>query len=117
MSEFENTKIEEVKAVKEETTADSGCGVYKLKKPVMINGELVTEMEYDLESMDGNDIALAIKTLAKNNIIVTVAEMDQNYHAALFAIASGVAYEDVKRLGIKDFTKVCSLVRDFFLEE
>lgn len=91
--------------------------IYKFKKPVEIDGEIRTEIEYDLDSITGAEVALAIKELAKNNIIVTLAETDQNYHAALFAISAGIAYEDVKRFGLKDYIKVCSLVRDFFLDD
>lgn len=91
--------------------------VYKLRKPVEIDGELKNEIEYDLDELNGDDIALAIKELAKNNIMVGIAEMDQNYHASVFAISAGIAYEDVKRFSAKDYVKVCGLVRDFFLED
>lgn len=91
--------------------------VITLKKPVEINGEEVKEITYDLEGLTGNDVALAIKDLAKNNLIVTMAETDQNYHAALFAVSAGLSYADVKLLGLKDYIKVCNIVRDFFLEE
>lgn len=90
---------------------------YVFNKPVEIDGELREKINYDLDSITGADVARAIKELAKNNIIVTIAETDQNYHAAIFAIASGIAYEDVKRFGLKDYIKVCNIVRDFFLED
>lgn len=91
--------------------------IYKLSKPTMINGEEMTEISYDIEGLTGNDVAQAIKDLAKQNIIVTLTETDQNYHAALFAIASGLDYMDIRNLPLKDFMKVCNIVRDFFLEE
>lgn len=90
---------------------------YKFKKPVKIDGEERETINYDLESITGEDVTRAIKELAKNGIVVTIAETDQNYHAAIFAIASGLAYEDVKRFGLKDYVAVCALVRDFFLED
>ena len=89
----------------------------ELKKTAKINGEDVTKIEYDLDNLTGEDIANAIKMLAKNNIIVTLTETDSNYHAAIFAIAAGVDYLDIKRLGAKDYVKACNTVRDFFLEE
>lgn len=91
--------------------------VYKLRKPTEINGEEVNEISYDLESLTGEELAGAIKMLAKNNIVVVMTETDTNYHAAVFAIAAGLDYSDIKRLGAKDYNKVCNLVRDFFLEE
>lgn len=91
--------------------------IYKLSKPTMINGEEMTEISYDIEGLTGNDVAQAIKDLAKQSIVVTLTETDQNYHAALFAIASGLDYMDIRNLPLKDFMKVCNIVRDFFLEE
>jgi hypothetical protein len=88
-----------------------------LKKPVEINGEMVNEIKYDLESLTGNDVSDAIKMLAKHNTVVVMTETDQNYHAAIFAIASDLDYADIKRLSIKDYNKACNIVRDFFLEE
>ena len=49
--------------------------------------------------------------------MVTVTEFDQNYHAMIFAIASGIAFEDVQKLKAKDYNKVCSIVRNFLLNE
>lgn len=90
---------------------------FVLKKEAEINGEMVKEIEYDLESLTGNDIAEAIKMLAKYNIVVLVTETDTNYHAAIFAVASGLDFADVQRLSAKDYSNACRLVRDFFLEE
>ena len=91
--------------------------ILKLKKPFELDGEQVTEIEYDLESLTGNHIEQAIAQLGKKGIVVTLVETDQRYHAMLFSIAAGIAYEDVTRLSAKDFAKATTAVRDFFLEE
>ena len=88
----------------------------KLKKPFPIDGEEVEKIEYDLDSLTGNDIERAISELGKKGIVITLVETDQRYHAMLFAYAAGIAYEDVCRLPMKDFTKATTAVRDFFLE-
>lgn len=103
--------------VQEEINEEVKENVLKLKKPTEVNGETVSEIPYDLESLTGDDLANAIKMLAKHNIVVQVTEIDTNYHAAIFAIASGLDYVDIKRLGAKDYMKACNTVRDFFLEE
>lgn len=90
---------------------------YKLSKPIEINGELTEKITYDLDDLTGNDVSMAIRELGKKGIIVTMNETDQNYHAMLFAISAGLDFEDIKMLKIKDFTKVCNLVRDFFLND
>lgn len=89
----------------------------ELKKPFELDGEEVTEIEYDLESLTGDDVEQAIAQLGKKGIVVTLVETDQRYHAMLFSIAAGIAYEDVKRLPAKEFSKATTAVRDFFLEE
>ena len=88
----------------------------KLRKPFELNGETVEKITYDLDELTGNDIERAISDLGKKGIVVTLVETDQRYHAMLFAIAAGIAYEDVTRLPMRDFTKATTAVRDFFLE-
>ena len=88
----------------------------KLRKPFELDGETVEKIEYDLDSLTGNDIEQAISALGKKGIVVTLVETDQRYHAMLFALAAGIAYEDVNRLPAKDFNKATTAVRDFFLE-
>ena len=114
---MENTKdtIQADIEVKEEEVIS--CGEYKLRKPIMINGELTTSLKYDLEELTGEDIANANKELLKRGIMVTVTEFDQSYHAMIFAIASGIAFEDVQRMKAKDYNRVCSIVRNFFINE
>lgn len=89
----------------------------ELKNPAMINGEEVKTIEYDLEGLTGRDSAQAINELSKRKIFVTMTEVDQNYHAAMFAIAAGISFEDVQQLSAKDYQKACNEVRDFFLED
>lgn len=89
----------------------------KLSKPFAHDGEMIESISYNLESLTGADIEKAVTDLSSKGIIVTIMETDQRYHAMLFAIASGMAYEDVKRLPMKDFTAATKAVRDFFLNE
>lgn len=106
------------KNVTEETVeTEVAENILVLRKPVEINGELTKEIPYDLDSLTGNDISDAIKMLAKHNIAVIMTETDQNYHSAIFAIASGLDFADIKNLSAKDYNKACNIVRDFFLEE
>lgn len=91
--------------------------ILKLKKPIMIDGEEKTEIEYDIESLTGEDVQQATKDLNKAGIMVTTIELDSNYHAALFAKAAGLMFEDMSRLSAKDYAKATTLVRDFFLTD
>lgn len=115
---MENKEIKKEEVVLEEEVVEEVAeNVLKLKKETEINGELVSEIQYDLDSLTGDDVARAIQMLAKHNIVVHVTEIDTNYHAAVFAIASGLDYSDIKRLGARDYMRACNAVRDFFLEE
>lgn len=90
--------------------------ILKLKKPVEINGKTVEEITYDLDDLTGNDIENAVMQLGKKGIVVAMSETDQRYHAMLFSIAAGIAYEDMARMSAKDFFAATNAVRDFFLE-
>lgn len=91
--------------------------ILKLKKPAMIDGEPKTEISYDLESLTGNDMDMAFQECKRRGIQVGVIEIDPSYHMALFAQASGLAYEDIKRLGARDCKNAIALVRAFFLSD
>lgn len=89
----------------------------KLKKPFDLDGEKVDSISYNMDDLKGNDIEKAITDLGNKGIVVVMPESDQRYHAMIFAIAAGMAYEDVLRLPMKDFRAATAAVRDFFLEE
>jgi hypothetical protein len=89
----------------------------KLSKPIEIDGELKNVIEYDLESLTGNVVENAMKSLQKKGYVPTVQELDPVMHGHIFAEAAGLDYEDIKRLSAKDYLKAVSAVRDFFLED
>ena len=89
--------------------------ILKLKKPIKIDGEEKHELEYDFEELTGADVQQVTTELSKKGIMVTTLELDTNYHAAIFAKASGLMLEDLNRLSAKDYAKATTLVRDFFL--
>ena len=90
-------------------------GNLKLIKPVKINGEEKQELEYDLDALTGADIQNAVRELAKKQIMVSTMELDPNYHAALFAGAAGISFDDMANLKSKDYQKAVLISRDFFL--
>lgn len=89
----------------------------KLKKPFKLDGEEVSTLNYDLDELTGADIERAITELGKRNIVPLVPETDKRYLAMLFAVNTGIAYEDINRLPARDYSAVTTAVRDFFLEE
>jgi hypothetical protein len=93
--------------------------VLKLSKPVDINGGKVVELSYNFEDMTAKDKAVATREYKRAGNVVSVQELDPDYHLYLFAAAvkkenPSIEIEDVMRISAKDGTKAEALVRDFF---
>ncbi|MGF7431095.1 hypothetical protein PQV03_10060 [Thermoanaerobacterium thermosaccharolyticum] len=91
----------------------------KLSKPIMINGEEVKEIKYDLDSLTAQDLQNASRKYQKNGGVIQVQELDSVYHLYLFAEAVAkvnpeIDLTDILRLSAKDAIKAESLVRNFF---
>jgi len=93
-----------------------------LTKPIMINGAEVTELTYDFENMTARDKLNVGKRIKSDGVLVTVEELDSDYHLYLFAGAvnkadPGIDISDVLRISAKDAQKGGALARDFFYIE
>lgn len=86
---------------------------FKLSKPFLLDGNMVTEIEVDLEGITGVSISNAFRNVTADRQVVTMQESDPNLHAAIFAEAAGMDYGDVKRLPAKDFVWAGMLIRNF----
>lgn len=91
----------------------------KLSKPININGEQFTELPYNFVDLTARDKSEATKVFKKSGNIVSVQELDPDYHIYLFAAAvkkedSSIEIDDVLRMSAKDAAKAEGLVRDFF---
>lgn len=91
----------------------------KLSKPININGEEVTSLEYNFEDMTARDKGNATREYKKAGNMVSVQELDPDYHMYLFAAAvkkanPSIEIDDVLRISAKDASKAEVLVRDFF---
>lgn len=100
-----------------EKTEQAGAGVYKFVNPTKIEGEMVSEIEYDLNTINGKSIRNARTVLGKKAYAVTIPQFDDVYNAALFAEASGLSFESVEAFSAKDYTNVVELVKDFLYGE
>lgn len=93
--------------------------ILQLSKPILINGESVSEIKYNFEDMTARDKAEGTKAYKKAGNVVMVQELDSDYHLYLFAAAvkkenPSIEIEDVLRMSAKDSVKAESLARDFF---
>lgn len=97
----------------------------KLKNPIMINGEKVTEVTYDSNEIDGILFATAEskrKAAAgmKNTSITPAAEFDFGLHlylgyAAIVAVNPSYDFSDVERIKGHDVVEVMAIGRSFML--
>ena len=60
--------------------------ILKLRKPFKVNGEEVTEIQYDLEELSGDDLESALNALKMEKKVVTAVEVDPSYHAAIIEV-------------------------------
>lgn len=93
--------------------------VFKLSKPIMINGEEVKELPYDFENMTAKDKINAGKKMKTAGNPISVEEIDSDYHLYLFAEAvckadPSIDTSDVLRISAKDAQKAGELARSFF---
>ena len=97
----------------------------KLKNPIMINGEKITEVTHDSNEIDGILFATAEskrKAAAgmKNTSITPAAEFDFGLHlylgfAAIVAVNPSYDFSDVERIKGHDVVEVMAIGRNFML--
>lgn len=92
----------------------------KLTRPIMLNGSEIKELKYDFDSLTAYDKRNAGKAYKKGGNVISVQELDSDYHLYLFAEAVAKAdpaidqTEIVNLLSAKDAARAERLVRDFF---
>ena len=97
-----------------------------LKNPIMINGQEVSEMTYDINEIDGVLFATAEnkkKAAAgmKNMTITAAAEFDFSLHpylgfAAIIAVNPSYDFADLERIKGRDVVEVMAIGRNFMLK-
>ena len=99
------------------TPEELGCGVYTFKKPTTIDGEPVTEIRYNMSNINGSTIRRAKGELQMRGYTVAVKELDEVFHATIFAIAAGLTIDNVEAFSAVDYNAVANIARDFLFVE
>ena len=105
------------KEINETNETIAGVGTYVFKNPTKIDGEEVTEIKYDFTAINGAAIRRARTELGKRSYIVSVPELDQVFHAALFAEAVGLTLDNVEAFSLPDYMNVTKIAGDFLTAE
>ena len=103
--------------INESAVEESGAGKYKFVKPAKIDGEVKEVIAYDFTALNGSNIRNAKAELQRRGYTVAVKELDEVFHAAMFAEAAGISVADVERFSPRDYIAVADLARDFLYDE
>ena len=97
----------------------------KLTKPLLVNGEYLSELTYDIEELSINHIAKAEGLKSKiggKDIVgsITIAQADYALHIcigmqAVMAVNPDISEEDLQRLKGFDITKLANAGARFFI--
>ena len=90
---------------------------FKLRRPVMYNGEEITELTFDFEKLSGDDQLKIEAELAARNIqiVTTYSSGEFLIRMARNACEQSVNVDFFRKLSIVDFNKIESRARFFLL--
>lgn len=109
---------ESIKEVKKEEELN-GVFTYELKKPVIYNGENITELSFDFERLTGGDslkIEDELQALGKTAVVPALNSEYLIRMAAMACTKKGIGADLFPILGIADFTKITSKAKNFLLK-
>jgi len=88
-----------------------------LAKPVALDGETYSEINFDFENLKRRDLDTAEKiTRAKHGkTLITVVELNKTYQMYLASMAADVPPKVFEEIGAKDYTQIALMVQDFLL--
>ncbi len=89
---------------------------YTFSKPYEFEGEKFSEIEFDLESMTGEDISKAKRNfLADGRPALYMITADQDFAAHVVAIAMSKPIEFVRQMPAVDYCRLTTLVTAFLV--
>lgn len=88
-----------------------------LSKPLEYEGKKYAEIEYDFDSLTGEDLLAAEADVNISGQPVPVLDLSKAYQAVTFARAAKIEPAMMRKLSAKDFTRATSLTMLFFGEE
>lgn len=90
-------------------------GVFKLSKPIMVDGENLHQIRYDFEKIQPIQYMNIVKAVGKKEFLINPA-LNMSVQINLFCKASGVPASILgTQLSLPDVNAICTLAQDFLL--
>lgn len=94
---------------------DNTSGIHKLRKPFVIDGETISEIYYDFDTVKPIQYKNLVARISKKGQI-GVPELDNNVQIGYFSLACGIPVSELMRMpSTQDYTVICAMVRNFLL--
>lgn len=92
---------------------------FVLTRPISVNGVERTSLAFNFEELTARDKVNIAKQYKKDGNVVTVQELDSDFHLYLFAAAvrkenPSIELEDILHMHARDSIRAEALVREFF---
>ena len=112
------TEIDKAEKLLDAHAPKDGVVVYKLIRPVTVNGTNYTELTLDFNSITGADLeAIEMAVLMKNEILSPMREFSKTYQLHLAARAAKININDIRSFPIKDATALSLMAQNFLLNQ
>ena len=93
-----------------------GRQVYKLIRPMTVNGTEYTELHLDFDSLTSQDMEAIASALAmEGHVIPQVVEFSKPYLMHVAARAARINVNDLRKFSIKDGTQITMLAMNFLI--
>ena len=97
--------------------AKKGPTIVKLSNPLEHDGKTISEISLDLESLTGADIEVCVREAgAAGGQVIVAYEIDTEVHAQIASRLSGLGRDVFRKMHARDYRKVMSPIRAFFLD-
>lgn len=121
LNEFPEDEISEKDLLQDDTAEEEEnveSGTVNLKKPLMVEGDKISKIDYDFSVIKPIQYINLIKRTQKKEGTISLPELNQTIQLGMFALASGISMGDLKRIEyLPDYTKLCRAARDFLLQD
>ena len=113
-----NMSMDEMRRQAYDAIRELAKGKYDLETPIDFEGEPITSIEYDIESLTGRDLREAAREARSIDPTVDTSTMaDPTHTACIFARAAKKPFEMIDMFKALDSAEVTARVHAFFMQQ